>query len=573
MKNYRKIFSIKSLVLFCSLLLTVIGGVYFCNNVPDAQKFEKNNTSETNGLELQKQEMFRLVKDTLRLALEGKGYVVPKAEDYKISSYSPTGVFVTLEKGGKLLGCKGNIRTNKPFIETLSQAAYDAGFSDNRFSGITKEDFNSEDFEISISLLGSYQKINFKNEEQLIAKLEPFKYAVRIKSKNGKQQAFFLSSVWSKYPTSKRFLKQLKRKGKIDIPITPNKFMVEFIDMQIIQEDKNKKQKHYKHIDDGIKAFKNLINEDGRIQYEIDFLSPGLENAQNRNVREMGSAYTLAYIAYKTKDKDLLLLIKKILDRTEQNLLKGSDNQYYIADELSQRKIGAVSLGLLTVLFYEKQTDVKQYQELREKLVSTLKHNFMDNKGFRLNPESENTNPLYDGESYLAVAIYTDMFPENKEIASLMKKIDNVMLLKYQNNNDVLFFHWGAQAVSQRYLTTKYTKFLDFLRQMYMLNDKNPMWLGFSSCSHLEGYGDMATAFYQSGDDVFYQSIKNRIEKQINIPYYIQLKSNILPDKSKIHISKEKYIGLFLNNPYMSVTRNDITAHCVSALLKTAPHI
>lgn len=63
---------------------------------------------------------------------------------------SHCGAFVTLTINHRLRGCIGYIISDKPLIETVSEAARFAAFEDYRFGALTEKEFEKVSIEISI---------------------------------------------------------------------------------------------------------------------------------------------------------------------------------------------------------------------------------------------------------------------------------------------------------------------------------------------------------------------------------------------------------------------------------------
>lgn len=69
----------------------------------------------------------------------------------------PRGAFVSLHKHGRLRGCIGHIRTERPLQNTIREMACAAAFEDPRFSALRKEEL--ADLDIEISVLTPLEKI------------------------------------------------------------------------------------------------------------------------------------------------------------------------------------------------------------------------------------------------------------------------------------------------------------------------------------------------------------------------------------------------------------------------------
>jgi MEMO1 family protein len=72
------------------------------------------------------------------------------------------GVFVTLKQKGALRGCIGIFTSTDPLFKLVQASALSSAFEDTRFHSVTKEEFNSLSFEITV--LGPMKKINNINE-------------------------------------------------------------------------------------------------------------------------------------------------------------------------------------------------------------------------------------------------------------------------------------------------------------------------------------------------------------------------------------------------------------------------
>lgn len=117
--------------------------------------------------------------------------------------------FVTLEKNGKLRGCIGSIIAHRPLILDLVKNAQSAAFSDPRFEPLGKNEF--DDLSIDVSLLSAPEKMEFKDEADLLEQIKPFVDGIIIKDKG--YQAVYLPSVWEQLPDKSLFLDSLKIKA------------------------------------------------------------------------------------------------------------------------------------------------------------------------------------------------------------------------------------------------------------------------------------------------------------------------------------------------------------------------
>lgn len=133
--------------------------------------------------------------------------IVP--ESYKKMFNENRGVFVSLHKKGELKGCIGTIEPVKSILAGVIDNAKHAAFHDTRFGPISFEEL--KDTKIEISILTCPEKIEYKDEKDLIAKIRPDIDGVIIKKKF--HSATFLPQVWKQLKKSEDFLQQLCMKA------------------------------------------------------------------------------------------------------------------------------------------------------------------------------------------------------------------------------------------------------------------------------------------------------------------------------------------------------------------------
>ena len=108
--------------------------------------------------------------------LEGKIIAIPKGITEELLR-EKAGVFVTIEKEGKLKGCIG---TYLPFKENIAQEiianAIAAASQDPRFTSVAKEDLNKLSY--TVYILGSPEPI------KTLGELDPKKYGIIVKARD-----------------------------------------------------------------------------------------------------------------------------------------------------------------------------------------------------------------------------------------------------------------------------------------------------------------------------------------------------------------------------------------------------
>ncbi|MBT3253730.1 MAG: AmmeMemoRadiSam system protein A [Candidatus Marinimicrobia bacterium] len=122
---------------------------------------------------------------------------------------APGAAFVTLEKQGDLRGCIGSVEAYRPLVEDVAENAWNAAFTDPRFSPVTSTEFHQ--LHIEISVLTQPEEMAVESEDDLKNQLVPFKDGLIIR--DGYHRGLFLPAVWDKLPDVDSFLSHLKQKA------------------------------------------------------------------------------------------------------------------------------------------------------------------------------------------------------------------------------------------------------------------------------------------------------------------------------------------------------------------------
>ena len=144
------------------------------------------------------------VKKIIYFALKDQDYI-PQNIPPVLTQYGAS--FVTLKKEGQLRGCIGSIYPTKPLILDLIDNAKNAAFRDSRFAPLREDELKN--IQISISILSAIEKIEFKDERDLLSKIYP--YGIILTAQE--QRAVYLPIVWEQLPERDIFLNSLKEKA------------------------------------------------------------------------------------------------------------------------------------------------------------------------------------------------------------------------------------------------------------------------------------------------------------------------------------------------------------------------
>ncbi len=143
-------------------------------------------------------------KESVLAAINNKEYI-PHNIPTVLTEFGAS--FVTIKYNGKLRGCIGSIYPTKPLILDIIDNAKNAGFQDPRFNPLTSEELDKLSF--SVSILSSIERINFKDERDLLSKIYPHGIIIIERDK----RAVYLPVVWEQLPDREIFLNSLKEKA------------------------------------------------------------------------------------------------------------------------------------------------------------------------------------------------------------------------------------------------------------------------------------------------------------------------------------------------------------------------
>ncbi len=92
--------------------------------------------------------LFKVARESIKAHLKGEKSVLPEVTSPILTT--PTGVFVTLHRHGRLRGCIGYLEACKPLLASVQEMAVAAAFGDPRFPSLREDELADLDFEISV---------------------------------------------------------------------------------------------------------------------------------------------------------------------------------------------------------------------------------------------------------------------------------------------------------------------------------------------------------------------------------------------------------------------------------------
>jgi hypothetical protein len=237
---------------------------------------------------------------------------------------------------------------------------------------------------------------------------------------------------------------------------------------------------------------------------------------------------------------------------------------------------GSTALALGTELEYFRATGDNRFANLRSSWLNGLLALHVPSRGFREYPGSLEEAAYANGETWLALATYTALFPADAAVNAMLKSYDDYVLGKYSAEPNVQFYSWGMMAAAQRLATTSDSKFTDFIAaqvshfvdQKFSGADARE-----NSCSFVEGLAAAGAVLVRHDEyRALREKLLTRINREMTKNRELQITIGMIqiefPGGTFRSTRLAEYVGAFLSdggNPYVRI---DITAHCLSALVE-----
>jgi uncharacterized protein len=157
----------------------------------------------------EKQFLLQLARKAIEHYLDSGSILEIDTTGLSDSLTTKKGCFVTLNVHSALRGCIGHLLPVQELYKDVIENALHAAFEDPRFPAIVRKEL--EDIAIEISVLDVPSKLNYKDEIDLLKKLDKTKPGVIIKK--GVQQATYLPQVWDDLKNANDFLSSLCMKA------------------------------------------------------------------------------------------------------------------------------------------------------------------------------------------------------------------------------------------------------------------------------------------------------------------------------------------------------------------------
>jgi hypothetical protein len=237
---------------------------------------------------------------------------------------------------------------------------------------------------------------------------------------------------------------------------------------------------------------------------------------------------------------------------------------------------GTVALSLLTELLYADATGDNGFAEWRSAWLQGLLSLRIPGGGFRKDPVTIDDSDFYNGEGWLALAVYYDLHADDAQASASLADLDQAMMERYSRSFSRPFHHWGVMAAAQRYATTRDPRFLVFLKNQthdFFENVSESLRPNSNHCGDMEGLAATLAALNRSGDGKTLLARQVRawlVREALRLPK-LQIRPGqvdmTLSDGAVFHAPRmAEFAGAFVWVLGEPAIRVDAAQHCLSAM-------
>jgi hypothetical protein len=238
---------------------------------------------------------------------------------------------------------------------------------------------------------------------------------------------------------------------------------------------------------------------------------------------------------------------------------------------------GAAALALLAELHYAAAAGDERFADLRLAWLDGLLMLRVPGGAFRATPTSIDDSDYFNGEAWLALAVYADLRRSDARTGAELDDLDQALIERYTLAPSRNFFHWGAMAAAQRFATTGSPRFSDFVRAQadwFIARLRTALDPDSNHCATMEGVAAALATLNRAGEGetARAQSLRTWLaEEAARLPaLQIQLGQTRMALGGQAQLTAPRMIefpGAFLRGWYLPSVRVDLNQHCVSAML------
>jgi hypothetical protein len=176
-----------------------------------------------------------------------------------------------------------------------------------------------------------------------------------------------------------------------------------------------------------------------------------------------------------------------------------------------------------------------------------------------------------------------ESFPADKDALVFLEQLDDYLLKKYSEKPNSLFYSWGVMAAAVRAKSTRDRRFVAFmveLTKLYLEKDNKPIieeekepLEEFNSCASVEGLATFVGMMKNQGreQEPIVLQVVNTIERLMTANRKLQIDAqlvNVLDAEPKYISKLHDYRGAFILSVQDPLMQIDLTAHCISSLVR-----
>jgi hypothetical protein len=314
---------------------------------------------------------------------------------------------------------------------------------------------------------------------------------------------------------------------------------------------------------------------DGRFLYEFDFLRSRFLTDDNV-VRQAGAGFVLNQFYFLSGKPGFAEPGARAIGYYEARSVKRGDGALISENlTLGGARAGGTALALLAELFHSRAIGKDFRPDLRLLWLKGLAAQQLRSGGIAQRPDDKDEDSYASGETWLALAHYAEVDPDEPALAPLLERLEARVIKKYLERPDNMFAHWGLMAASKRLETTGDARYRDFITAFarnYIRNRMAPNDNRVNTCAALEGLAAAAMVLEQHGGQPLAAELRAKLDAELPVNLALQLAG----DGTRLEFGPGHYyedpklknfVGAFLNGAYVLRTRIDSTQHCLSAML------
>jgi hypothetical protein len=238
---------------------------------------------------------------------------------------------------------------------------------------------------------------------------------------------------------------------------------------------------------------------------------------------------------------------------------------------------GGTALALLAELEYFRATGDNRFAELRSGWLEGLGTLRVPGGGVRDYPDSIEETAYGNGEAWLALATYADIFRDDGRARELLSGYDDHVMDKYSAEPNRQFYSWGTMAAARRLATTSDAKFVKFISAQanhFVDLEFLAVQRRENTCAFVEGLATAAAVLARrDGHQKLMKRLTARIDREMDKNRALQIRPGLteldFPEGASFRSAHlADYAGAFLGGGTSLYVRVDITGHCLNALIE-----